>query len=87
MSGRPSARLVGAFVLLAVGLAVAGVIVFGSGQLSRRTVDFVIYFEGSLAGLNRGAPVKYRGVQIGTVEDVLFQILGGSRTRVIPASP
>ena len=81
MNGRPSARLVGAFVLLAVGLAVAGVIVFGSGQLFRRTEDFVIYFEGSLAGLNRGAPVKYRGVEIGTVKDVLFQILGSQRNQ------
>ncbi len=87
MNSRPSARLVGAFVMLAVGLAVAGVIVFGSGQLFRGTENFVIYFEGSLAGLNRGAPVKYRGVQIGTVTDVLFQILGSQRSQDDPRLP
>ena len=65
--------------MIAVGLAVTGVIVFGSGQLFRQTEDFVIYFDGSLAGLNPGAPVKYRGVQIGTVTDVLFQILGSQQ--------
>ncbi len=79
MSGRASARLVGAFVLVAMGLAVIGVVIFSSGTLFSQKERFVIYFDGSLAGLNRGAPVKYRGVQIGMVTDVLFNILGHER--------
>lgn len=79
MSGRANPRLVGAFVLIAIGLAVTGIIIFSSGALFSQKERFVIYFDGSLAGLNRGAPVKYRGVQIGQVTDVLFNILGDDR--------
>jgi paraquat-inducible protein B len=79
MSGRASPRLVGAFVLIAIGLAVMGIIIFSSGTLFSQKERFVVYFDGSLAGLNRGAPVKYRGVQIGMVTDVLFNIIGHER--------
>ena len=59
--------MIGAFVLGAVALAAAAVVVWGSGRLFRPTVTFVSYFSGSVNGLNLGAPVKFRGVQIGSV--------------------
>jgi paraquat-inducible protein B len=46
------------------------VVVFGSGALFRDTKRFVIFFTDSLEGLSVGAPVKYRGVQIGSVVDI-----------------
>lgn len=57
--------VVGAFVLLMV-----GVVVFGSGDLFKRTNKFVLYFDGSVKGLAIGAPVMFRGVSIGTVKDI-----------------
>ena len=59
--------LIGVFVLGAVVLAGAAVVVFGSGRFFRRTVTLYCYFSGSVNGLNTGAPVKFRGVQIGSV--------------------
>jgi len=67
MSKRANPTLVGAFVLGAVALAVAGVIVLGSGQFFRNTYSFVSLFTGDVNGLSVGAPVKFKGVDIGTV--------------------
>lgn len=62
--------VIGAFIVGAVVLIVAALMVFGSGQLFTQKNTFVLYFGGSVNGLNVGAPVKFRGVRVGTVTDV-----------------
>ncbi len=47
---------------------------FGSGRFFRTTKDFVLYFEGSVNGLRVGAPVKFRGVEIGSVKNILLRL-------------
>ena len=75
-SKRASPTLVGAFVLGALALAVAGLAVFGSGKLFRRTAQFVMVFGGSVNGLSVGAPVKFRGVQVGSVTKIMLSLPG-----------
>ena len=72
---RANPTLVGAFVLGAIVLALVGIAVFGSGRLFRETHPFVLYFSGSVNGLNLGAPVKFKGVEMGSVQriQVLFE--------------
>ncbi len=67
MSRRASPTMVGGFILGGIVLTVAAVIVFGSGKLFRDTVEYISWFEGSVNGLNPGAPVKFMGVTIGQV--------------------
>ena len=74
MKQRVSPTLIGVFVLGAVLLAVTGVLLIGSGHLFRRTYPFVLYFAGSVNGLRIGAPVKFRGVEIGSVKDIRLQL-------------
>jgi paraquat-inducible protein B len=69
-----SPTLMGAFVVGALALLVIAVIALGSGRLFRKTYEFVLYFRGSVNGLNVGAPVKYKGVEIGSVTDILLQV-------------
>lgn len=70
MSKQASPAVVGGFVVGAVGLIVAGVLVFGSGRMLSETLPFVMYFDGSIKGLRVGAPVSFRGVQVGEVTDI-----------------
>ncbi|NLI80943.1 MAG: MCE family protein [Deltaproteobacteria bacterium] len=70
MSKKPSFTMIGIFVVGAIGLVVLGLILFGSGKLFKHRTLYVLFFEGSVKGLNPGAPVDFRGVKIGTVKDI-----------------
>jgi len=61
---------IGIFVVGAIALAVAAVIVFGSGRFFTEKETYISFFEGSVFGLNQGAAVVCRGVKIGSVTDI-----------------
>jgi paraquat-inducible protein B len=70
MAKQANKTVIGAFVLGAIVLMVVGVVIFGSGKFFKKTNKFILYFEGSVKGLNIGAPVMFRGVKIGNVVDI-----------------
>jgi paraquat-inducible protein B len=74
MSRQPNKTLIGAFVVGAVALAVAALFIFSSGKLFKQTRTFVLYFDGSLKGLDVGAPVNFKGIKIGSVTDIKVQL-------------
>jgi paraquat-inducible protein B len=63
----------GVFLVLGLALSAAGVLAFSSGSLFHPQLKAILYFDGSLKGLNPGAPVKFRGVTIGKVDQVLIR--------------
>ncbi len=71
---RPNPRLIGAFVLGGVTLAAVAVGVLGSGKLFRHSIPFVLFFPSSVEGLNVGAPVKFKGVEVGVVSRILLNL-------------
>jgi paraquat-inducible protein B len=70
MSKQANPTVVGGFIVGAVVLAVAGIIVFGGGKYFEKRLTYFLVFDGSVGGLNIGAPVRFRGVQVGEVTDV-----------------
>jgi len=84
MSKRASPTLIGGFVVGAAILAVAGVAYFGGGKFLAKTHTYVAFFEGSLKGLNIGAPVTFRGVRIGTVSNVVVRFDSDDQSIRIP---
>lgn len=70
MSKRGNPKLIGAFVVGAAALVVVGILIFGSGRWFSERPILVMFFEGSVKGLNVGAPVVFRGVKIGSVKEV-----------------
>ena len=71
MSKQANPAIVGGFVVGAVVLAIAGIMVFGGGKYFEKRLTYFLVFDGSVGGLNVGAPVKFRGVQVGEVTEVL----------------
>jgi paraquat-inducible protein B len=67
MSKKANPKLIGIFVLVAVALLVAGLMIFGSGRFFQEKNQYVLFFEGSIKGLTVGAPVTLKGVKIGSV--------------------
>ncbi len=84
MSKQANRPLIGAFVLGALALVLGGVILFGSGKFFRKVYKDVMFFEGSVKGLQIGAPVMFRGVQIGHVTNVVLQVNLKDLTAFIP---
>jgi paraquat-inducible protein B len=69
--GKPVNRtLIGAFLVGAVILVVAGVLVFGTGEFLGDKKFIIMYFDGSVKGLSVGSPVVFRGVKIGSVTKI-----------------
>lgn len=70
MSARAHPRAVGAFVLGAIALVLGAVLWLSSGDWFQPMDRFVVAFPGSVRGLNKGAPVTFRGVKTGEVKGV-----------------
>jgi paraquat-inducible protein B len=69
-SARGNPTLIGAFVVGSVALLALAVILFGSGRMFEQRDRLVSYFDHSVIGLDVGAPVIFRGVQVGDVTQI-----------------
>jgi paraquat-inducible protein B len=70
VSAKTHPRLVGAFVLGAILLVVAAVVLLSTGAWFQTRWHCAVFFPGSVKGLDKGAPVTFRGVKIGEVKEV-----------------
>lgn len=70
MSKPVNKKMIGIFVVIAIGLVIAAVLILGSGKFFKKYTKYVMYFQGSVKGLAVGAPVDFRGVKIGTVSEI-----------------
>ena len=84
MSMRANPTAIGLFLIGAIVLAVGGTATLaGNAWLQKRTT-FISFFQESVNGLENGAPVKFQGVPIGTVTDLLIQIDQRDKTFQVP---
>ena len=70
MSKQANTKIIGGFVVGAIVLTVAAILLFGSGKFFSHQMKFVLFFQDSVKGLNIGAPVDFRGVNVGTVKGI-----------------
>jgi paraquat-inducible protein B len=84
MSKPVNKTMIGLFVVGAIALVVVAIGVLGSGKFFKQTLRVVCYFEGSVGGLNIGAPVVFRGVKVGSVTDILLRFDAKKLIFVIP---
>lgn len=82
METRASYALVGAFVLILTAVMVGIAIWFARIQFQDPPTSYYIYFGGDVTGLNVGSPVRYRGVPVGSVNDIRIDPDNLARIRV-----
>ena len=74
MAKQANRMMIGGFVVVAVILLAASLVVFGSGKFFKQTNKYILYFDGSVKGLSVGAPVLFQGVQIGSVASITLSV-------------
>ncbi|GBC61366.1 MCE family protein [Desulfonema ishimotonii] len=84
MSKKANPTLIGIFVLGAIALVIAGVVIFGSGKFFKEKRLFVLYFDGNVAGLNIGSPVTFKGVKLGSVKKIRINFSAKDMAMRIP---
>lgn len=84
MSARANPTRIGAFILGALVLLVSGFAVLASAQWFEKRSTFVSLFSESVNGLETGAPVKFQGVPVGSVTDLLIQINRADKNFQVP---
>ena len=70
MAKRANAAIIGAFVVGAVVLLIAGALALGAGRWLSGDLRFVLSFREPVTGLIVGSPVEFRGVKVGEVDEI-----------------
>ena len=60
-------KLIGVFILAAFFIFIATFLLINRDRFFSRSIKYVLYFQGSIKGLNVGSPVVFNGVPIGRV--------------------
>jgi paraquat-inducible protein B len=79
-----NALLIGAFVLAALAMVVIGVLWLSGNDLFKKQQEAMIYYKGNVTGLYVGAPVGFRGVSIGQVENIDIQVDSATLKALVP---
>jgi paraquat-inducible protein B len=79
MSKHASPAIIGTFVVTAFALVVITVLILAGGKLFHHPARVIVYFDSSISGLRVGAPVKFRGIDLGTVKDLRINMTGAVR--------
>jgi len=83
METRASYILVGGFVLGLIAALIAVAIWLTGIELGHKPKKYLTYFTGDVTGLGIGSPVRYRGVPMGTVQDIRLDPDNVERVRVL----
>jgi len=81
---RVNPTLVGAFVLGAFLLVMAGIILLGGEHIFVQKRRFVVYFGDSIKGLTVGSPVTFKGVVVGRVANLKVRYVKETGRTEIP---
>ena len=70
MARQKTNLIIGVFVTLGVVLGIAAIIWVGATSYFQKGQTYVAYFDESVQGLQKDSAVKFRGVDVGRVEDI-----------------
>ena len=79
-----NALLIGGFVIFALVMVVVAVLWLSGNNLFQKAQEAMIYYRGNVSGLYVGAPVTFRGVAVGQVEEVGIEVDRETLKALIP---
>lgn len=68
---RANTKLIGIFVFGAILLTVGSLLLFGSRNIFEKKRYFYAYFEQDVSGVDIGAPMKFSGIEVGSVKEIV----------------
>ena len=83
MTSKTAYMLVGAFVLVLGAAFIWGILWISAGGTPQNFDRYVVYMTDSVSGLNVDAPLKYRGVDVGKVEEIDIDPVNPERIRLV----
>ncbi len=84
MSKKVNPTIIGAFIVGAIAIVTVLILLLSGNVLFKKEAKAIMYFEGSVTGLNVGAPVKFRGVKVGTVIEIKLIFDSQAKTIQVP---
>ncbi len=72
MKKKMSKARTGGFILGSIAFFIVCLITLGGRDIFSDSVEYVLYFDGSVSGLSLGAPVVFRGVPLGKVTQIIL---------------
>ena len=79
-----NALLIGGFVIAALAMIVIAVLWLSGNNLFKKQQEAMIFYKGNVTGLYVGAPVGFRGVTIGQVEDIGIEVDSATLKALVP---
>jgi len=70
MAREASKMMIGGFLIIALFLLIASLVVFSTTNFFAKTQKFVLYFNEPVKGLDVGSPVLFQGVSVGSVVSI-----------------
>lgn len=81
-NSNPNYFRLGVFVLAAIGVLIAVILIFGGGKFFQKSFMIETYIKQSVTGLDTGAAVRFRGVKVGQV--TMISLTGDIYERDVP---
>ncbi len=81
-NSNPNYFRLGVFVLAAIGVLIAVILIFGGGKFFQKSFMIETYIKQSVTGLDTGAAVRFRGVKVGQV--TMISLTGDIYEKDIP---
>ena len=72
MSAKANYHKIGVFIVFGFIALIIAIVALSGGKWFKKVVYWESYFDESVQGLAVGSPIKYRGVQVGTVDAIGF---------------
>ena len=79
-----SSLTIGIFIVGALVLIFSALLFFSGGRFFTQKEHVVMYFEGTVQGLQIGAPVKLKGVVLGQITDIQIHFQSGDKKITTP---